>query len=154
MAVRKHTGRVYDSVVEIADTLVAKSTISGDVVDSEQYVTFANSASLNTQKTLTLSAPDTVKKRYLLVCYNPSTTTDLTVKIMAARTMNSTTVNTLLTTVTMAKAQTISGTTISANSVLLEGVFVGAGLTLIVSNSTAVGSSSGFSAYFDILEAD
>jgi len=128
--------------------------IGGDLIDSEQYVTFANSAVINTQKTVTLAAPDEVRRRYLLVCYNPSTVTDLTVKIMASRTMNSTTVNTLIATVKMEKSQAISGTTISANSVLIEGVFIGAGLNLIISNNTALGSSGGFSAYFDLLEAD
>jgi len=147
------SGRMYretDTIINLADRLY----VCGTQIGSESSVTFANSATANTQSTITFSLPTNVRKRYLLVCYNPSTATALTAKVMAARTINSTTVNSLLTTLTVAASSTISGTTVSAYSYLIEGVFVGVGLSLIVSNNTAIGSSGGYSAYFDLLEAD
>jgi hypothetical protein len=73
------SSRMYkedDTIINLADRLYVAGTLIGD----EQSATFANSAAANTQKTITIAAPNNVRKTYLVNAYNPSTTTALTMK--------------------------------------------------------------------------
>ncbi|MBP2653361.1 MAG: hypothetical protein H6Q73_930 [Firmicutes bacterium] len=142
--------REDDTVINLADRLYITGTLIGD----ESSATFANSASANTQKTITITAPDNVRKTYLVNAYNPSTAAALTMKIFNMRTINSATRYSLLTTLTFAAASTVSGTTVDTYGYLVEGMFIASDAYIVVSNNTALGSSGGFTAYFTVREAD
>ena len=136
-----------------AGILTVKSKLSGVQISTDVAITFANSAAANNQQTVTITAPTTGIGEYMLTCYNPSTVTDLTIKIYAvALALGGAGRDSLLATVYIPKSQTISGTVVNCNSKLIHGIFCAADMKLIVSNDTVLGGADGFSAYVRLRE--
>jgi hypothetical protein len=126
---------------------------TGTQVGTDQTATYANSALINTQVTIDIAAPTYAKQRYKIVVYNPSTVTDLTIKIMSTETsLGAGTRYAFLDSMTVPKSAAYTGTTINAYEKEVEGIFTGAALRLVVSNDTALGGSDGFSAYIRVRE--
>ena len=132
---------------------VLRNALSGAIVSTDQSVTFANSALINTQQTFTITVPEIGICEYMLTVYNPSTVTDLTVKVFAeAVSLGGASRDALLATVYIPKSQSISGTTVNCNSKLLHGIFCATDMKIIASNDTALGVSDGFQSTFRIRE--
>jgi len=128
---------------------VVKSKLSGTAVGSDQAITFANSAAANNQQTFTIAAPATGIGEYMLTVYNPSTVTDLTVKVFAiAAGLGGADRDSLLTPdpIVIPKSQAITGTTVNCYSTLIHGIFCGTAMKVVVSNNTVLGAAEGFTA--------
>ncbi len=130
--------------------------ILGRTVGEDNAAAFAHSAAANTQ--VTIDIPNSTifpspRDRCVIEVYNPSTVTDLTIKIFAkALALGAGTRYALIDTVTIPKSQTITGTTINAYLKIIEGMFVGEDLRLVVSNDTILGAAEGFTAYVRVRE--
>jgi hypothetical protein len=129
-------------------------TRTGKQIDTDKTATFANSAPANTQVNVDIVKPLATKQRYMLTVYNPSTVTDLTVKIFGVcKALGGATRYAYLDTMVVPKSQAITGTTVSAYSKEIEGIFNGKDLRLVVSNDTALGAAEGFSASIRVEES-
>jgi hypothetical protein len=117
---------------------------------------FAHSANANTQKTATVAKPANPLMEYQLIIYNPSTTSDITVKLLAVEEDlggEGVDVEVLIDSFIVQKAQAVSGTTISAYAVNLVGaLFNGSNLKIVVSNNEALAADGGFTATVRIRE--
>jgi hypothetical protein len=142
--------------IKIADTvsvLTEGSAVRGNQVGNDLQVTWAGSAAVDTQKTVTIVKPEVPVSEYEVVVYNPSTVTDLTVKIFNEEVaLGGGNRQALLTTVTVPKSQMLTGTIVNTYVRLISGMFVGTNCTLVLSNNIALGVSDGFSAYVRIRE--
>lgn len=122
-------------------------------IGTDQAVAFANSAAINTQVNVDFTKPTVSKPRYKIAVYNPSTVTDLTVKIFSvALDFGGGTRYDFIDSFVIPKSQVITGTTINAYTKFIEGLFVGTDLRLVVSNNTVLGTAEGFSAYIRLRE--
>jgi len=120
---------------------------------TDQTIIWANSAAINTQQTVTFTKPASPVSEYELIVYNPSTITDITVKIFNVETsLGAGTRDALVTTVSIPKSQAVTGTTINTQAKYLHGVFNGTDCKLVLSNDTVLGVADGFSAYLRIRE--
>jgi hypothetical protein len=132
------------------------SEILGRMIGSDNSVAFANNDAANTQKTIDIALnaiTPSPRSRVALEVYNPSTETDLRVKLLAkAENLGGSTRYCLVDTVVIPKAQAITGTTINAYLKLFEGLFIGENLRLVISNDTAVGAAGAFSTYVRVRE--
>ena len=118
---------------------------------SESTAVFANSATANTQKTIDLTMKRPIEI-YAIIINNPSTVTDLTVKVFNKEVFGEDTKYAYITSFTVPKSQSLTGTTIDTYLVLVEGMFIGGDVRLVVSNNTALGASEGFTSTFRIRE--
>lgn len=147
--VAKRQGASGNTVpIEVTGRLLRKTQVGTD-----QTLTWANSDAANTQKTYTFTQPANPVEEYELSVYNPSTVTDLTVKVFTVEAaLGGGSRDVLVTTVSVPKSQTITGTTISAYSKALRGIFNGGDCKLVFSNDTVLGVSDGFSATLRLRE--
>jgi hypothetical protein len=128
--------------------LSGSNVVLGTQINADQSIAFANSALINTQVNVDFVKPTVVRNRYKLAFYNPSTITDLTVKLMSvALAFGGATRYDLIDTITIPKSQAITGTTVSAYAKFVEGLFVGGDLRLVISNNTVLGVADGFTGY-------
>jgi len=133
---------------------VIKLLINKNVIyekHSESTAAFANSATANTQKTIDLTMKRPIEI-YAIIINNPSTVTDLTVKVFNKEVFGEDTKYAYITSFTVPKSQALTGTTIDTYLVLVEGMFIGGDVRLVVSNNTALGASEGFTSTFRIRE--
>ena len=122
-------------------------------IGTDQTITFANSDPANTQKTNTVTKPAKPIEEYEFIVYNPSTVTDLTVKVFSVQaSLGGDTRDALITTLSIPKSQTISGTAINTYASYLHGIFNGTNCKFVFSNDTVLGVADGFSAYFRLNE--
>lgn len=130
--------------------------ILGRAIGSDNAVTFANSALVNTQVNVDIAVNavyPSPRDRCVIEVYNPSTVTDLSIKVTAkAASFGGDTRYCLIDTLTIPKSQTLTGTTVNAYLKIVEGMFVGEDLRLVVSNNKELGGSDGFAAYIRIRE--
>ena len=143
------TGRMLkedDSIVNIANLIEKGVLVTGTQVGADQRVTWANSDPANTQKVITIIKPAQVIKTHSITVYNPSTVTDLTVKVLNTKAVNGTSRDCLVTSFVVPKSQSVTGTTVNTYSVEVEGMFVGGNVKLAVSNNTVLGVADTFSA--------
>jgi hypothetical protein len=132
---------------------VSGSIVSGLQVRADQAVAFANSAVVNTLVNVDFVKPSIVRQRYKIAIYNPSTVTDLTIKLFSvALNFGGGTQYDLIDTIVIPKSQAITGSTVSAYAKFVEGLFVGVDLRLVVSNNTVLGVADGFTGYVRIRE--
>lgn len=128
---------------------------SGNVPFADQTAVYANSDAANTQKTFTLTpvAGFNDLSQFILDVYNPSTVTDLTVKVFAVEsTLGGGTRDCYIGTASVPKSATVTGTAISAHRLLFNGGSAGCPLKFVVSNNTVLGASDGFTATFRFRE--
>ena len=129
--------------------------LSGEQIGNDLNFVFANSAAANTQLVATVQAPaegmttNDPLQAYKIAVHNPSTVTDLTVKLL---TVEADLADCLLDTLIVPKAQVITGTTINAHEFLTGGMFCGGNLKIVVSNDTVLGGADGFTAKIRIRE--
>ncbi|MHC1760515.1 MAG: hypothetical protein AB9917_13605 [Negativicutes bacterium] len=129
--------------------------LSGEQIGEDLPLVFANSAVANTQSVATVQSPsegmttNDPLQAYKIAVHNPSTVTDLTVKLL---TVEADLADCLLDTLAIPKAQAVTGTTISAHEFLTGGIFCGGNLKLVVSNDTVLGGADGFTAKIRIRE--
>lgn len=130
--------------------------ILGRAIGADNAVAFAHSALINAQVNVDIPTNaifPSPRERCTIEAYNPSTVTDLTIKICTVESdLGGDVRYCLIDTVTIPKSQSITGTTINAYLKLIEGMFVGAGIRLVVSNNTALGAAEGFTAYVRLRE--
>lgn len=126
---------------------------TGTAVGDDNAVVFENSAAANTQVNVDIAKPSNPKNRYLLTVYNPSTITDLTVRIFAKDLALGGDIRySHLDTIAIQKSQAFNGLTINSYSYLLEGAFIGTDLRIVIMNDAALGAADGFSAYIRVRE--
>jgi hypothetical protein len=131
------------------------STLRQTQISTDQTVTWANSNVVNTQKTVTFTKPTAPISEYEIIIYNPSTVTDLTVKVFAVETaLGGGTRDALVTTVSIPKSQSVTGTTINTQAKFLHGIFNASDCKLVLSNDLILGASDGFSAYVRLREVN
>lgn len=129
--------------------------LSGEQIGEDLSFVFANSAAANTQSVATVQVPaegmttNDPLQAYKIAVHNPSTVTDLTVKLL---TVEADFADCLLDTLTVPKAQAVTGTTISAHEFLVGGIFCGGNLKIVISNDTVLGGADGFTAKIRIRE--
>lgn len=132
---------------------VEGAVLRGSQIGTDQVVSWANSAAANTQKVITFAKPADPVGEYELIVYNPSTVTDLTVKIFAVEpSLGGADRDGLITEAAIPKAATKTGTSINTDIHFVHGMFNGANCKLILSNDTALGASDGFDAYVRLRE--
>lgn len=118
-------------------------------IGADSNAVFANSDAVNTQKTINFTAPVSPSEQCELIVYNPSTISDLTVKVFNVElTLASATRDALVSTITIPKAATVTGTAINTHINLIAGAFNGGDIKLVVSNATVLGIADGFTASF------
>lgn len=153
---RADNGQPVEVVVDQDGNLLSKLTgsiLRQTQAGTDQTIIWANSAAINTQKTVTFTKPASPVSEYELIVYNPSTITDITVKIFNVETsLGDGTRDALVTTVSIPKSQAVTGTTINTQAKYLHGVFNGTDCKLVLSNDTVLGVADGFSAYLRIRE--
>ena len=108
-------------------------------------VAFANSAVINTQKTITVPMQGIIAERYLVSVLNPSLVSDVTVKFF--------TDGAFVDVIIIPKQYTITGTVIGGMSFLIEGILVNSNMFIVISNNTALGGTDAFNATLIIKEA-
>jgi len=117
---------------------IIKTTLLGDI-----DVVFANSAAANTVGTGTVQYTVSTASEYKLVVYNPSTVTDLTVKVKCVQeALKGSNRDSLLTTLTFPKGDTTEQ--------LIHGI--DGIVKFICSNATILGGSDGFTATVRLIE--
>lgn len=140
-------------ITDTVNTLIKGNQLRETQIGTDQTITWANSDAANTQKTVTFTKPAIPVSEYELIIYNPSTITDITVKIFNVETaLGGSDRDALLTSVTIPKAQAMTGTTINTHIKLISGVFNGGDCKLVLSNDTVLGASDSFSAYVRLRE--
>lgn len=128
--------------------------VTGLQIGTDQTITFANSASANTQVTKDISKPNNPKDGYMVTVYNPSVVTDLTVKVFAkAPSLGGGDRYSLIDWFSVPKSQSITGTTVNCYSKLFQGLFVGTDIRVVISNDIVLGGSDGFDATLRVREA-
>lgn len=140
--------------VEIARPYVLTSrNLRETQIGADQDLTWANSDAVDTQKVHTFTKPANPIEEYMLICYNPSAVTELTVKIFNIETnLKGADRDVLLTTISVPRRQTVTGTTIEAYARIIHGIFNGGNCKIVVSNDFALGASDGFTATFRLRE--
>jgi len=113
---------------------------------TDPSVAFANNDVANTQKTITLTKPSgTIKKYHRLVFHNPSTETDLTVKVFNKNAIGVETKQFMGSFIVNAKA-TVTGTNIETDArTILRDLFLGGSdVELVISNNQVIGGAGAF----------
>lgn len=124
------------------------SSLKQTQLSTDQTAVYANSDPANTQKTINFTAPTSPSQEYELIVYNPSTVTDLTIKVFNTElVLGAGSRDALITTVSIPKSQTFTGTTINTYARFIHGMFNGGDLKLVVSNDTVLGAADAFTAY-------
>jgi hypothetical protein len=140
----------------VGPTVQATNKVSGTVISGETDPTavFANSAGANTQATaITITKPDNVSQMHQISVYNPSTVTDLTVKVFTVATsLGGGDRDVLVDTITIPKAQSITGTSIVAYAETVYNWMNNGNGKLQISNNTALGAAEGFTATVRVRE--
>lgn len=132
---------------------VIEQILKQNRVGLDQTITWANNDGANTQKTKTFTKPSVSLSEYELIVYNPSTVTDITVKVFNVEaSFGGADRDALITTLSIPKKQTQTGTEIATHAKLIHGIFNGGDCKLVLSNDTALGGSDGFSAYLRLRE--
>ena len=145
--------RFINATKDAFNVQLSGSNVAETQVETDQDLTWANSASANTQKTYTFTKPTNPLSKYELIVYNPSTVSDLTVKIFAKElALKEDIRNGYITMFTVPKAQAFTGTTINTYVKTLEGIFNGTDCIVVVSNDTILGGSDGFIATIRLRE--
>ena len=139
--------------MELGDVQLTGSNLRQTQIGTDQTATWANSAAANTQVSVTITKPTVPVGEYELIIYNPSTVTDLTIKVFAVEAaLGGGARDALITTIPVLKSQAITGTIISAYVRIIHGIFNGADCKLVISNDTALGAAEGFTAYIRLRE--
>lgn len=115
---------------------------------TDPTVVFANGDTANTQKTITLTKPSgTIKKYHRLVFHNPSTGTDLTVKVWNKASIGGVTKYFMGSFIVPAKA-TVTGTSIETDGRnIVKDLFMGnSDVELVISNNQVIGGAGAFTA--------
>jgi hypothetical protein len=149
-------GRVEGEVGYVGPTVQTTNKVSGTIISGETDPTavFANNATANTQATaITITKPDSVSQMHQISVYNPSTVSDLTVKVFTVATgLGGGDRDVLVDTLIIPKAQAVSGTTIVAYAeTVYNWMNLGNG-KIVVSNNTALGAAEGFTATVRVRE--
>lgn len=123
------------------------SLITGVMPTTDMSITFNANTTKNTPKTITIDAPKTSIDEYQIITYNPSTATDLTCKVFSVETNFASTVtyNSYITSFSVPKKQTITGTTITCYTAHVHGIFNGTDCVLKYTNDSNLGAGSTFS---------
>jgi hypothetical protein len=140
----------------VGPVVQSTSKISGTVVSggTDPTAVFANSAGANTQATpITITKPTNVSQMHQISVYNPSTVTDLTVKVFTVATsLGGGDRDVLVDTITIPKAQSVTGTTINSYAeTIYNWMNLGNG-KIQISNNTALGAAEGFTATVRVRE--
>ena len=137
----------YNPVKDAFEPLVNLNNSSGANISNVAF------SAANTQSTLTIEAPINVRFEYEISVYNPSTITDLTVKIFNTRVINGTSRDVLVYSFVVPKSQSVTGTTVSAYSIPVRLMFNGGvPVKIIASNNTVLGGTDGFTPTISIEE--
>jgi len=111
--------------------------VSGVPVGIDQDAYWAGGAAANTNVTITFTRLDSPYKEHEVIVFNPSTDTDLTLKIMGVEaSLGGDSRDVLLTTLSIPKAQTLTGTLVQAYRRRVENLFVGGNAKIVLSNDS------------------
>lgn len=120
-------------------------------VGVDQAAAFANNAAANTQVSITTFKPIGSRNKFRFSVYNPSTVTDLTVKVFGVdAALGGGSRNSLVGTYTIPKAATVTGTAVNSHINYVDMLDGSGDLVFVVSNVTALGAAEGFTAYLRV----
>lgn len=118
--------------------------IGGQVGSDTNFIFASPSTPVNSQLTATFTKPATPVECYNIHVYNPSDVSDLTVKLFHDVTPWSGAggrAYSLVDTLTIPKSQSVSGTTVSAYTNQVYGLFNAYDLRVVMSNNTAMSTA-------------
>lgn len=122
-------------------------------IETDQELVWDDSDLQDTQKTYTYTQPERSCSEYQLIVNNPSTVSDLTIKVLSVELdLASGTKNALITTLTIPKAATETGTSLNTYVKTINGIFNGTDCLLVFSNDTVLDVSDGFTSTFRLKE--
>ncbi len=136
-------------IIEGQPIVIAYTHVIGTMVCSVKTPNWANNDPIDTQKILEIyDTNGPLVSMHEIAVKNPSTVTDLTLKMFSHLEDDSGdfSASSYIKTVTIPKAQTITGTLIDTYSFFVENLLVGAFCLLILSNDTALGAADEFTA--------
>lgn len=136
------------SVSRTTELLEFTTIIKGVQIGANEDLVFENSDSVNTQITVNFTKPTKPLRAHLIEVNNPSTVTDLTVKVF---TMNGVTPVFSFSVIVPASA-TITGTSISAYSFIVSSLFVFGNTRMVISNDTVLGGGDAFTGTIALYE--
>jgi hypothetical protein len=142
-------GRPNDvSQVEAANIAINSFNVIGDQEGVDQSIVWANSALVNTEKTVTYFKPSRRNQYYVLTVYNPSTVTDITARVyQKKRGLGGAERMAYLTSYTFTKTTGGDTTDTGTTAKILEFPYVNDDMSIVFSNDTVLGGSDGFTAY-------
>jgi hypothetical protein len=116
-------------------------------IETDKKIAFATNAAANTQVALTFTKPVRATGELMLTVYNPSTQTDLTCKVFLTReSLGADDRDALITTLSFAKSQAITGTTINTYAYKISMPYHNLDIKLVFSNDTGT-TLTAFDAY-------
>lgn len=111
--------------------------VSAVPIGVDQTANWAGAAAANTNVTITITRPPNPYKEHEVIVYNPSTDTDLSVKQMVVEaSLGGAARDALLTTLSIPKAQTTSGTSVNTHRRAVNSLFTAGNAKLIFSNDS------------------
>lgn len=138
----------YDSATDEYKVLTNKEylqKISGEQLETDKSISFANSAPANTENIIVFFKPSILLSEYEIIVHNPSTITDLTIKIYnIQQNLGGTDRDSYINAIAIPKART--------TSVFVKGMFNGTDSKLIIMNDTLLGVGDGFTSTIRIRE--
>ena len=114
--------------------------VTGTQVGEDISIDFPSSSPVNTQVTADVALPALPVQNYMFSLFNPSTQTDLTVKLFSTEVEVDTTVTryALLGTIVSPLAATVSGTVVNMTETIVNYLFPGTDLRIVASNDTVL----------------
>lgn len=125
----------------------------GEQIGVDEAAIFAHLAGANTQKSFTYERPEEQPAKISVIVHNPSTVTDITVKVFAIEAdIGGGVQDGLIASFTVPKTATVTGTEIECHVKQVYGAFNGTDMKLILSNDTVLGADEGFTATVRVRE--
>jgi hypothetical protein len=154
IAVGPSTKYKIKSTKTINNPIPIRRYVSQNQIGTDIDFTFDNNAVINAQATpIDIIKPVSPSEEYQIIVHNPSTITDLTIKVFAISTsLLGTTRYAYITSLTVPKAATITGTTLNTYAFYLSNLFNGSNVRLQISNNTVLGAAEGFAGTIRIRE--
>lgn len=123
-----------------------------EAVEFIRSIAWANSEVINTQKILIFNQPMKPVSEYEIIVYNPSTATDITVKLFSLENFEGSIKGqeAFIDSWIVPASQTITGTAIDTYKENVSGIFNDSPLKIVLSNDTAIGVAGAFTALLKI----
>lgn len=136
------------------DGMLEPRKLSGQLVELIEHIAWANDEAADSQKIIVVHEPVTPVYEYEIIVYNPSTETDLTVKVFSVEDLEGAIriIDAYVTSWLVPKSQAITGTTINCYKTVITGIFNSRAIKIVISNDDVIGAAGAFEALVKIKE--